>query len=56
MDRKSHTGYRLLENVILWRTQKQNILSKCSTETEYISLSSVVTEIKYIPSVRIGGL
>lgn len=50
IDRKSTTGYiiRLFGNVILWKSKKQNCVTKSSTFAEYIALSEAVTEIKFL--------
>lgn len=46
IDRKSVTGYviKLNENVIYWKTKKQNVVSLSSAESDYIALTSCVTE------------
>ena len=50
VDRKSTTGYviRMYGNSIYWKSKKQNIVTKSSTEAEYVALSVCVSEIKLI--------
>ena len=50
IDRKSTTGFviRLYENLIFWKTHKQNYVTKCSTFAEYTAMSEAVTEILFI--------
>ena len=49
-DRKSTSGYiiKMYGNVIDWKSRKQKCIAKASTYAEYIALSEVVSEIKYI--------
>ena len=49
-DRKSTTGYviKMYGNVIDWKSRKQKCITKASTYAEYVALSEVVSEIKYI--------
>ena len=50
IDRKSTSGYviKLFGNVIDWKSRKQKCITKASTYAEYVALSEVVSEIKYI--------
>lgn len=50
VDRKSTSGYiiRFFGNLIVWKTHKQNTVTKCSTFAEYIALSEAVTEVLFI--------
>ena len=50
IDRKSTSGYviRLFGNVIDWKSRKQKSVTKASTYAEYVALSEVVSELKYI--------
>ena len=50
VDRKSTTGYviKLYNNVIFWKSRKQNIVTKSSTAAEYVALSDCVTELLLI--------
>lgn len=45
-DRKSITGFliKLNNNVVCWKTKKQNIVTISSCEAEYIALSACITE------------
>lgn len=47
VDRKSTTGIviKLFDNPILWKTQKQKIVSRASTHAEYYALADCVTEV-----------
>ena len=49
-DRKSTTGYviKMNGNSIYWKSKKQNIVTKSSTEAEYVALSICVSEVKLI--------
>lgn len=49
-DRKSTTGFviRLFGNVVMWKSKKQNCVTKSSTFAEFIALSEAVTEIKFL--------
>ena len=53
IDRKSTSGYviRLLGNVIEWKSRKQKCVTKASTYAEYVPLSKVVSELKYVKEV-----
>ncbi|MBP1526266.1 MAG: Ty1/Copia family ribonuclease HI [Spiroplasma ixodetis] len=42
---------RLYGNVIFWKTQKQNIVTKSSTHAEYVALSSAVSELIFIKGI-----
>ena len=50
VDRKSTTGYviRMNGNTIFWKSKKQDIVTKSSTEAEYVALSVCVSEVKLI--------
>lgn len=50
VDRKSTSGYviNLYGNVIDWKSRKQKCVTKASTYAEYVALSEVVSELKYI--------
>lgn len=49
-DRKSTSGYVIMMygNVIDWKSRKQKCITKASTYAEYVALSEVVSELKYI--------
>lgn len=46
IDRKSISGFviKLNDNLIFWKTKKQNIVTLSSAESEYVALSTCVTE------------
>jgi hypothetical protein len=47
--RKSTTGYVfLLNGAIAWRSKKQEVVATSSTEAEYISISTVAKEAKWL--------
>ncbi|KAK9688343.1 GAG-pre-integrase domain [Popillia japonica] len=48
VDRKSTTGIliRIFGNTILWKSQKQKIVSRASTHAEYYALANCVEEIR----------
>lgn len=50
IDRKSTSGIliRVNGNLVVWKTKKQNVVTKCSTFAEYVALSDAVTEILFI--------
>lgn len=50
VDRKSTTGYviRMHGNSVYWKSKKQDIVTKSSTEAEYVALSECVSEVKLI--------
>ena len=50
VDRKSTTGYviKMYGNSVYWKSKKQIIVTKSSTEAKYIALSVCVSEIKLI--------
>lgn len=50
LDRKSTTGFviRLFGNTIYWKSKKQGSVTKSSTFAEYVALSEVVTELKFL--------
>lgn len=51
IDRKLTSGgyvIRMHRNLIFWKSRKQNVVTKCSTFAEYITLSEAVTEILFI--------
>lgn len=50
VDRKSTSGFvvRVFGNAILWRSHKQNSVTKSSTFAEYIALSEAVTEVNHV--------
>ena len=50
IDRKSTTRYviRMYGNTVYWKSKKQNIVTKSSTEAEYVALSICVSEIKLV--------
>ena len=54
IDRRSIMGYCTLlgGNLITWRSKKQNIVSKSSTEAEFRALSSAIDEVIWIRSIR----
>ena len=49
-DRKSITGYCVLlnGNLVSWKTKKQTTVAQSSTEAEFMALSDVVKEVKWI--------
>ena len=53
LDRKSTTGYviRLFGNVIYWKSRKQGSVTKSSTAAEYVALSELVSEIKFVKNL-----
>ena len=55
VDRKSTTGYviKVFNNVIYWKSHKQNTVSKSSTFAEYIALSEAVTDINLVRNMLI---
>lgn len=50
VERKSTSGYviRLFGNIIDWKSRKQKCVTKASTYAEYVALSEVVSEVKFI--------
>ena len=50
MDRKSLTGYCTLlgGNLVAWKSKKQGLVSKSSTEAEFRALSSGIDEVLWI--------
>ena len=49
-DKKSTSGYviRVYNNVIYWKSHKQNAVTKSSTFAEYVALSEAVTDVIFI--------
>ena len=49
-DRRSTTGFvvRLGDSSVIWNTKKQKTISLSSAEAEYMALSSVTQEIKWV--------
>jgi hypothetical protein len=49
-DRRSTTGYvvRLGDSCVIWNTKKQKTISLSSAEAEYMALSSVTQEVKWV--------
>ena len=49
-DRKSISGYviKVFGNVIDWKSRKQRTVTKASTYAEYVALSEVVSEVKFV--------
>ncbi|XP_060969448.1 uncharacterized mitochondrial protein AtMg00810-like [Cannabis sativa] len=52
-DRRSTTGYCIYfgKNLVHWKSQKQTTISRSSTEAEFRSLASVVTEVTWLQSL-----
>lgn len=50
IDRKSISGFviKLNNNVIFWKTKKQNVVTLSSAESEYVALSLCITENLYL--------
>ena len=50
VDRKSTSGYviRVFGNLIDWKSRKQKCITKASTYAEYVALSEIVSELKYL--------
>lgn len=50
IDRKSTTGYmvRVFENIVVWSSKKQSIVTLSSTEAEYVSACTAVQESVWI--------
>ena len=50
VDRKSASGYviKVFGNVIDWKSRKQRAVTKASTYAEYVALSKVVSEVKFV--------
>ncbi|XP_066595468.1 uncharacterized protein [Prorops nasuta] len=58
-DRRSTSGYviKMYGNIVDWKSRKQRCVTKASTYAEYIALSEVVSEIKYVRElVKIFGI
>lgn len=55
IDRKSTTDYitRLYNNVIFWKSRKQNNVTKSSTFAEYVALSEAVTDVIFVRELLI---
>lgn len=53
VDRISTTGYivKFYDNVIYWKSKKQNGVTKSTTAAEYVALSECVSEIKVIKDI-----
>src|ERR1700678_972370 len=49
-DRKSITGFcfKRFGGVITWRTKKQNLVTKSSTEAEYVAISTASDEVLWL--------
>ena len=53
VDRRSTTGYctMLGGNLVTWRSKKQNIVSKSSTEVEFRAMSNGIDEVLWIRGI-----
>ena len=53
IDHRSTTGYctMLGGNLVTWRSKKQNVISKSSTEAEFRAMSSGIDEVLWIHKI-----
>lgn len=53
MDRKSTTGYCpfLGENLVTWKSKRQNIVTKSSVESEFQAIAQGLCELLWLKSI-----
>ena len=53
VDRRSTTGYSTMlgGNLVTWRSNKRNVVSKSSTETKFHAMSSGIDEVLWIQGI-----
>ena len=53
IDRKSTTGYCifLAENLVVWRSKKQEVVARSSTKAEFRALAHELTEVMWIKGI-----
>ena len=54
-DRKSHGGYATYVggNLVMWRSQKQSVVSRSTFESEYRAMADTTTEMLWLRSLLI---